>query len=98
MKYFSELTNKKYDTVEELEKAELAVKQKEEEQKKLSAEKKARADEVEAARNAMNGAIKNYEKVLNAFLRDYKTYHWSETTTDSAPKWLGFFDNFFGIL
>lgn len=96
MKFYSEELKTLFDTQEECKSAEKealeAKKRAEEEQEKLQAERKARADEVTAARKAMIEAQKNYEKVLTDFIRDYKTYHYSTTNLDDIPR---FFNDFF---
>ena len=96
MRYFSDVTKKVYDSTEELLKAEQEVKleeqkkleleQKEKEKKeKMAAERKARAAEVEEARKAMVASQNHYKKVLEAFVRDYKSYHYTTTDTKEIP-------------
>lgn len=93
MKYFSDKTQKLYSTVEELEKAEFALKEEEnrkkilkerEEAKKkeLAEQRKTRAAEVEEARKAMLAAQKAYREKLEAFCGDYGTYHTSLKISD----------------
>ena len=81
MKYYSEVTKSLYDTEKELHKAEekLIAERNEREaaEKKKSAERKARADEVAAAREAAMAAQKKYNELLNAFVKDYGSYHMS---------------------
>lgn len=82
MKYYSELTKKPYDTVEDLKKAEaevLASKEKED------AKKAERANEAKKVQDAMNEAKKAYEAAyaarkeannkLNEFCKKYGSYH-----------------------
>lgn len=81
MKYYSDKLNKLFDTEKELEKAEQeakikAYKEKQEKEAK-AAERKARAAEVEEARKTMVAAQKKYQEVLEAFIRDYKSFHYS---------------------
>lgn len=86
MKIYSEITGKEYKTVEECQEDE----QKVAEQKaleaakadKLKKERKQRAEEVDEA-------YKHYMELLNAFLKDYKTYHVSFRSDD------GMFTDFF---
>lgn len=100
MKYFSEVTRDYYDTEKACLEAEFKVKEEQnkekirreraereakEKQEKLAAERKARAAEVEEARKAMVAAQKKYQEVLSAFVRDYKTYHYSSTSVDDIP-------------
>ena len=86
MRIYSEKTNKEYKTVEECQKAEnewdveqVAKKAKE---AKLAETRKERAKEVDAA-------YRHYLELLNAFLADYKTYHYSYRGDD------GLFTDFF---
>lgn len=79
MKFYSEKLNTMFDSekdlvaAEDVYEAELATKQAKTE--KLKKERKERAAEVEAAH-------KKYLELLNAFLADYKTYHYSYHSDD----------------
>lgn len=79
MKIYSEITGKEYKTVEECQKAEeeIAVQKAAEAAKvdKFKKERKQRAEEVEQAH-------KRYLELLNAFLEDYKSYHYSYKLDD----------------
>lgn len=75
MKYYSEKLKKVFDDVETLEKAELTLVKKEEEEKKLREERKVRAKEVE-------DAYKHFNELLNKFIKDYGSYHMS---VDNQP-------------
>ena len=92
MKIYSEKTNKEYATVEDCLAAEKefdeAVAAKEAEQKKALAERKAKqealvverkaaADEVEAVRQKLIAAQKEYREVLSKFCDKYGAYHYS---------------------
>jgi hypothetical protein len=68
MKYFSEVTNKVYDTVNELKEAEAEV------TSKVNA-RKADAEKVEAAYKACVDARVAYEKELSEFCKKYGAYH-----------------------
>jgi len=103
LKTYSTELNKLFDSKEEAEKAESlaleAKKKAEEEKEKLQSERKARAEEVNEARKAMVEAQKNYEELLQNFIRDYKVYHYSTSSLDEIPKFFGdfsfpFFFNF----
>lgn len=105
MKYFSEKTNRVYDTVEELNKAEFKLKEEENrkkiqaerekaEKEKILAERKSRAAEVEAARKDMIEAQKVYKNVLTDFCKDYGTYHYSVENADSIPTLFNLFNWF----
>lgn len=77
MQYHSTLTDKNYDTVEELEAAEKELTAKQEEENKQKEIRAERAKEVEEARVAYEEAGKKYNELLNKFLEDYHTYHYS---------------------
>ena len=77
MQYHSTLLDKNYDTVEELEAAEKQFQAEEDEKNKEKEERAARAKEVEEARLAYVEAGKKYTKLLNQFIKDYNTYHFS---------------------
>ena len=98
MKYYSDVTNSLYDSEKACLEAELKVKEKEnrekilreraareakEKQEKLAAERKARAAEVEEARKAMDIARSKYAEVLQAFCKDYGSYHTTLTNEDA---------------
>lgn len=89
MLYYSEITKKAYKTAEECQKEELKVQEAENLEKmkkeRLANERKARAAEVETARKALTEAQKNYHKVLEAFIHDYGSYHYTETSVDNIP-------------
>ena len=70
MKYYSDKLNKVFDTVDELESAELEYTKKQDEELKKKQERKERAKEVDEA-------FKNYQKLLSAFIKDYGSYHFS---------------------
>lgn len=98
MKYFSEVTQKVYDTPEALEKAEKDVKEAELkrklEQEKAANTRKARAEEVDAARKKMVAAQKEYRKVLEKFCEDYGAFH----RTINVGEIPSLFDSFFEFL
>lgn len=99
MKYFSELTNKNYDKVEDLEEAEKAYNEKHKQELAIKEERTAAAKEVEDAYNEYSKAQKEanekygvYKDKLSEFLKKYHYYHKTYTTTDTFDK---LFDNFF---
>lgn len=99
MKYFSDVTKKMYETVEQLNEAENKVlaerKQKELDAQKKREEREARAKEVDAALKAAVEAQKEATAKLNAFCKDYGVFH---TSVENANALLGNvnpFDNFF---
>ena len=112
MKYWSEITKSFYDTEKACLEAEFKVKEKQnrekilrekvereakEKQEKLAAERNTRANEVTEARKAMVAAQSKYREVLEAFVRDYGTYHLSLNGEDAKSLIPTLFDNFFSI-
>lgn len=80
MKYYSELVNKFFDSVEETEKAEKEYEEKQVEvakQKEIEAEriKKLKADRGLRAKE-VDVAYEKYKELLNTFVKDYGTYHY----------------------
>ena len=96
MKFYSEQLSKLFDTQTELETAEEkanAAKRAEEEKKaKLKANRETRAKEVEDAFKTAAEAQKKANELLNAFLKDYGSYH---TTLKDAP--VSIWDAFFNL-
>lgn len=99
MKYYSEVLKKTFDSEKECLKAEheYEVKLAEEERnrKKLADERKARAKEIEDARNEVLKAQKKYSDLINAFVKDYKSFHMTYSTklddTDFVKSFFEFF-------
>ena len=89
MKIFSEKTNQEYQSVEECLAAEkefdeaLAAKKAKEEE--LASARKARAVEVEDAYKAILEAQKVYREKLDAFIKDYGSFHMTLRTGDFNP-------------
>jgi hypothetical protein len=111
MKIYSEKTNKEYATVEDCLAAEkeyddaIAEKKAKEEKalaeakakrEELAAARKERATEVEDAYKAVLEAQKVYRQKLDAFVKDYGSFHMTVKTGDGNPFDLfnGFFDHF----
>lgn len=88
MKFYSENLHKLFDSEKELTDAELAAqkaKEAEEAKKKeLTETRKARAKEVDAAREEVYAARKKYHTLLDAFVKDYGSYHASYSSHDLA--------------
>lgn len=97
MKYWSEVTKSFYDTEKACLEAEFKVKEEQnrekikreraereakEKQEKLAAARKVRANEVDEARKAMVAAQSKYREVLEAFVRDYGSWHQTLTGED----------------
>lgn len=78
MKYYSETLNKIYDTQEELISAECDYKKKLEKQKKKEAEEAERLTKLKAEKEArlqeINEARENYNKLLKNYWKDYGDY------------------------
>lgn len=98
MRYYSEITKTIYDTEKACLEAEFKVKEEQnkekirreraereakEKQERLNAERKVRAAEVENARKAMDAARSKYAEVLQAFCKDYGSYHTTLTNEDA---------------
>ena len=110
LKYYSDRTNKFYNTAEEANRAEFELKEKEnlekikkerelalakEQKEKAIAERKAAAEKVETARKAFNEARKAYHAELEGFCKKYGTYHYTTDGKDDVPSLFDLFDNIF---
>lgn len=97
MKFYSEVTDKMYDTVESLQAAEKKIAderaRKEAAEAKKKAERETRAKDVENALEAAAKAQGEAVEKLSAFIEDYGSFH---TTIKDAERILG--DNPLGIL
>ena len=97
MKYYSENTREFYDSEQECAQAEIEY------SKKLAAEKakkeelsnarKTRANEIEEAYKAILEAKKHYNELLDAFVKDYGSFHMTLKTGDDNP--FNLFESFF---
>lgn len=100
MKFYSELTKMLYDTEEALVTAETKIRKEEADKKAREAEKNAarakRAKEVEAAYDASVKAEAKYKKLLNAFVKDYGSYHMTLSTRNTSDV-SAILDNFFKV-
>ena len=81
MKYFSEITEKMYDTPEELETAEKEVLDEQKAQEEKLAKRAERAKEVEEAYALAADVKEQADKLLNEFVKDYGSFH----TTIKTP-------------
>ena len=110
IKVYSDKTNKFYNTVEEANRAEFELKEKEnlekirkereealakEKKEKAMAERKAAAEKVDTARKAYLEAQKAYRTELEGFCKQYGTYHYSTNNADEVPSLFDFFGNIF---
>ena len=96
METFYKVNGKLYSTKEEAEKAELALEEAKAKEAKLSEERKTRAKEIDEARAAVVEAEKRYNKLVNAFVKDYGSYHFSYTSTE-PDAFDNLFDSFFRL-
>ena len=109
IRIYSDKTQKFYNSIEEANKAEVEVQEAEnrerirkeqelaaakEKKEKENAERKAAAAELDEARKAMNAAQKHYAELLDAFIKKYKSYHFSSTSLDEFPVLFNLFDTF----
>lgn len=110
IRIYSDKTNKFYDSVEDANRAEFELKEKEnlekikkeralaeakEKKEKAIAERKDAAAKVETARKAFNEARKAYHAELEAFCKKYGTYHYTTDGKDDVPSLFDLFDNIF---
>lgn len=96
MLYYSEITNKKYPTMEACQKAEKEAIEAQEKAKmaeeKRTAERKELAAKVEDARQKMIAAQHEYQEALSTFVKKYGTYHLSLTGKDAEKAIPSLFD------
>ena len=101
MKFYSEKTNKLYNSKEELESGEKELAEKEAEKAKLTEARKTRAEAIEAAykdlidtrKAAMEEASKKikekedtYYELRSAFIKDYGSYHMTYSSTNDGDR------------
>lgn len=80
MKYYSEITNKVYNTVNELKEAESEVTSK-------ANARKADAEKVEVARKKWIEARVEYDRTLSEFCKKYGAYHKTYSSDDVRKEW-----------
>ena len=95
MRYYSDVCHKLFDSQEELQKAEKALTQKNDEEAKKKAERKADADKIQAAYDKAVEDCKEYNKLVNEFVKKYGSYH---KTIDTPIKFGDIFDSFWDIV
>ena len=99
MKIFSEKTGKEYKTVDECVAAEkefdVAVEKEKARKEELVKTRKNRAKEIETAYADIVTARKHYEELLDAFLRDYGSFHATIKTGEGNP--FDLFEPFFSF-
>lgn len=79
MRFYSDVCHKLFESQEELEKAEKALVQKNDEEAKKKAERKADADRVQKAHDEVFKKYDEYCKLVDEFVKKYGSYH---TTID----------------
>lgn len=110
IRIYSDKTQKFYNSVEEANKAEFELKEKEnlekikkerelalakEKKEKEVAERKAEAGKVDAARKAYLEAQKAYREALEGFCSKYGTYHYTVENGEEIPSLFDWFGNLF---
>lgn len=95
MRFYSDVCHKLFESQEELEKAEKALVQKNDEEAKKKAERKADADKVQAAYDKVIEDCKEYNKLVNEFVKKYGSYH---KTINTPIKFSDVFDSFWDII
>lgn len=84
MRFYSDVCHKLFESQEELEKAEKALVQKNDEEAKKKAERKADADKVQKAHDEVFKKYDEYCKLVDEFVKKYGSYH----TTIDKPIYL----------
>lgn len=95
MRFYSDVCHKLFESQEELEKAEKALVQKNDDEAKKKAERKADADKVQAAYDKVIEDCKEYNKLVNEFVKKYGSYH---KTINTPIKLSDVFDSFWDII
>ena len=95
MRFYSDVCHKLFESQEELEKAEKALVQKNDEETKKKAERKSDADKVQAAYDKVIEDCKEYNKLVNEFVKKYGSYH---KTINTPIKFSDIFDSFWDII
>ncbi len=95
MRFYSDVCHKLFESQEELEKAEKALVQKNDDEAKKKAERKADADKVQAAYDKVIEDCKEYNKLVNEFVKKYGSYH---KTINTPIKFSDVFDSFWDII
>jgi hypothetical protein len=102
MKFYSEITNKVYDTTEELEVAEKEVLEEKKAKEEKLAQRAERAKKVEEAYALAADYKKKADELLNEFVKDYGSFHTTIKTpvrTNTSLTELGdLFDSFFKFI
>ena len=98
MLYFSEVTKKNYPTEKECLAAEAEYMAAKEKEKKVREEKalarKEQANAIENARKEMVAAQNKYKELIEKFVKDYGSYHYSTKSTKDVPTLFDLFNPF----
>lgn len=95
MRYYSDVCHKLFDSQEELDKAETALANKQDEEAKKKAERKADADKIQDAYDKIVNDLEAYNKLVDDFVAKYGSYH----KTISKPIHFGnMLDSFWNIV
>ena len=97
MKYYSEKLKKVYDTVEQLQTAETEYDKAHAAEIAKQKERKRRAEEINKARKELVNAQKNYNELVNKFIKDYGSYHATYNDEDVDPGVLNLFYRLFDL-
>jgi len=112
IKIYSDKTNSFYNSIEEANRAEFELKEKEnlakiekerkeralkEQKEKIATERKEAAAKVDAAFKTLIEAKKAYGEELQAFCNKYGTYHFTTDGKDGVPALFDFFENIFNF-
>ena len=101
MKFYSEVLDKFFDTEKDCVNAETESKRKQEaeakEKEKLANERKARAKEIDEARNKLIKKKKHYNKLIDDFVKDYNSYHYSIVSSSEDGNFNELFDSIFRL-
>ena len=104
--YYSEITGETYDSeekclaaeqkaAEEKAKREQALVQERARKEALASQRKERAAEIENARKEMVTAQKKYRDLIEQFVKDYHSYHYTTTSSEDIPTLFDVFNRFF---
>ena len=97
MKYYSEKLKKVYDTVEQLQAAETEYDKAHAAEIAKQKERKARANEIDAARKELANAQNKYNDLINKFVKDYGSYHTTYNDNDKITSTTDLLFKLFGL-
>lgn len=97
MKYYSEKLKKVYDTVEQLQAAEKEFDKAHAAEIAKQKERKARANEIDAARKEFIKAQEHYNDLVAKFVKDYGSYHATYNDSDKITSTADLLFKLFGL-